>query len=56
MWCGRQNCINREHFDTQVKHKGEGGGSDGDNDGAKFTKNFKMSLAAMTSPADYKLL
>ena len=65
MWCGRKNCLNKANFAKKMKEKWNGtngintsGGSNsyGKDRDAKINGDFKISLQAMTSSADYKLL
>ena len=55
MWCGRKNCLNRSDFakewDKKKKEKGAEGNSNG-----KASSEFKIALAAITSPEDFKAL
>ena len=57
MWCGRKNCLNREDFAANAKRKrGDSDETGGRGDTNNVTKDFKIALAAINSPIDYKML
>ena len=62
MWCGRRNCMGRSDFAKHMQNKrGKGSkkeGPDGNKSERCFRANdeFKMSLAALTTPEDYAIL
>ena len=57
MWCGRMNCLNKADFAKKMEEKKAG---DGENNSStsngSMPKDFKIALAAMTSPEDFKFL
>ena len=62
MWCGRRNCMNKEEFAHHMRNKREKGPKkerqEGDKSkgGIKVNDEFKMALAALTSPEDFAIL
>lgn len=55
MWCGWKNYLNKEGFTANAKHKRRDS-EEADGDTHNVTKEFKITLTAMTSPTDYKML
>ena len=62
MWCGRRNCMNKADFAQHMQNKRNKGTNGDHKDGGKNTKavkvheEFKMALAALTTPEDYAIL
>ena len=56
MWCGRKNCMNRSDYSEAWKKK-KGGGNEGSKaQPSNGSSEFKIALAAITSPADFAAL
>ena len=60
MWCGRQNCLNREDYAAKFGKKGKQGDNNvKQNETRKLapvSEDFKIALAAMTSNQDFETL
>ena len=62
MWCGRRNGMNKADFAQHMQNKRNKGTNGDHKDGGKNTKavkvheEFKMALAALTTPEDYAIL
>ena len=58
MWCGRQKCLNKADYAKMMNEKRQNGQSkdSGDVKKPKYSEDFKIALAAMTSTDDYKTL
>ena len=54
MWCGRKNCLNRTDYAAVWKKKNEKKNTEPSYD--KPSNEFKIALAAMTSPEDFAAL
>ena len=54
MWCGRKNCMNRSEYSAAWKKKNESKESENTYEGS--SSEFKIALAAMTSPEDFAAL
>ena len=55
MWCGRKNCMNRSEYAAEWKKKNEAKKKDGPKEDFSSSE-FKIALAAMTSPEDFAVL
>ena len=53
MWCGRRNCLDRADFTDAWKKKKAAVDS---STGSDSNSDFKIALAAMTSPEDFAAL
>ena len=62
MWCGRRNCMGRSDFAKHMQNrpekgsKKEGSSEDKSERGFKANDEFKMALAALTTPEDFAIL
>ena len=54
MWCGRKNCLNRADYSKEWGKNNEVKETKDDN--ASDNSEFKIALAAMTSPEDFAAL
>ena len=55
MWCGRKNCLNRSDFAKEWEKKKKAKGTRANNN-SNVSSEFKISLVAITSPEDFKVL
>ena len=62
MWCERRNCLSKAEFAAKMQSQREGGSTRDSNrdtkkqNEVKVNEEFKMALAALTSPEDFALL
>ena len=56
MWCGRTKCHSKAEFAEFLKKKGEKGTKREFTSTPKVTDEFKIALAALTTPEDYAML
>ena len=54
MWCGRKNCLNRADYSAAWQKKKDSKDSNSGNDTS--SSEFRIALAAMTSPEDFEAL
>ena len=55
MWCGRKNCMNKADYSAHWKKKNEAKKKDASKEDFSSSE-FKIALAAMTSPEDFAAL
>ena len=59
MWCGRSNCLNRADYAGKMQKQRDAKSGDEDSsqqNGGKFSEDFKISLATMIPSADFESL
>ena len=56
MWCGCKNCMNRADYSTAWKKRNESKETDSAKEMKNTSSEFKIALAAMTSPEDFAAL
>ena len=56
MWCGRTKCLSKAEFAEFLKKKSEKATKREFTSTPKVTDEFKIALAALTTPEDYAML
>ena len=59
MWCGRKRCLSKAEYAEMMADKRDGKGktkAEGPSNGSKFSNDFRIALAALTTPDDFAAL